>query len=58
MYADSASSAGMAIKNELYSSLWIGCDKLRDGMDASQCWQRWMLREHMCTLLINKIQPR
>lgn len=27
----------MAIKkNELYSSLWASCDKLRGGMDASQ----------------------
>jgi hypothetical protein len=27
----------MAIKkNELYSSLWESCDKLRGGMDASQ----------------------
>ena len=27
----------MAIKkNEIYSSLWASCDKLRGGMDASQ----------------------
>ena len=40
----------MAIKkNELYSSLWASCDKLRGGMDASQSWQSWILRERMCT---------
>jgi type I restriction enzyme M protein len=26
----------MAIKNDLYSSLWASCDELRGGMDASQ----------------------
>lgn len=40
----------MAIKkNELYSSLWASCDKLRGGMDASQCQQSWILRKRMCT---------
>ena len=40
----------MAIKkNELYSSLGASCDKLRGGMDASQCWQSWILRERVCT---------
>lgn len=40
----------MAIKkNELYRSLWASCDKLKGGMDASQCRQSWILRERMCT---------
>lgn len=33
----------MAIKkNEIYSSLWASCDKLRGGMDASQ------YKDYMC----------
>ena len=36
----------MAIKkNELYSSLWASCDKLRGGMDASQ------YKDYILTLL-------
>ena len=39
----------MAIKkNELYSSLWASCDKLRDGMDAAQCWQSWIVEILQC----------
>lgn len=39
----------MAIKkNELYSSLWASCDKLRGGMDASQ------YKDYILTLLFVK----
>ena len=39
----------MAIKkNELYSSLWAGCDELRGGMDASQ------YKDYVLTLLFVK----
>ena len=39
----------MAIKkNELYSSLWESCDKLRGGMDASQ------YKDYILTLLFVK----
>lgn len=39
----------MAIKkNELYSSLWVSCDKLRGGMDASQ------YKDYILTLLFVK----
>lgn len=41
----------MAIKkNELYSSLWASCDKLRGGMDASQ------YKDYILTLLFVKYQ--
>ena len=36
MYADSTSSAAMAIKNELYSSLWASCDTLRGSMGKDE----------------------
>ena len=39
----------MAIKkNEIYSSLWASCDKLRGGMDASQ------YKDYILTLLFVK----
>ena len=39
----------MAIKkNELYSSLWASCDRLRGGMDASQ------YKDYILTLLFVK----
>ncbi len=39
----------MAIKkNELYSSLWASCDKLRGGMDASQ------YKDYILTILFVK----
>ena len=39
----------MAVKkNELYSSLWASCDKLRGGMDASQ------YKDYILTLLFVK----
>jgi type I restriction enzyme M protein len=35
-------------KSQLYSSLWSGCDELRDGMDASQ------YKDYVLTLLFMK----
>ncbi len=44
-----AGATTMAIKkNELYSSLWASCDKLRGGMDASQ------YKDYILTLLFVK----
>ena len=44
---------GMAIKkNEIYSSLWASCDKLRGGMDASQ------YKDYILTLPSKPSTPR
>ena len=42
----------MAIKkSELYSSLWVGCDELRKGMDPSQ------YKDYVLALLFLLVRP-